>query len=83
MLTFENRYDAARNKYFAENPQAMKKIEAVSAGCFSTIKPVISEPYTLGTPTHADNFAKLSQTLKSGFFRNTRDNKSCNFLTTN
>ena len=28
MLTFENRYDAARNKYFAENPQAMKKIEA-------------------------------------------------------
>lgn len=32
MLSFENRYDAARNKFFAENPRAMKEVEAVSAG---------------------------------------------------
>ncbi|WP_410480380.1 DUF6388 family protein [Pseudomonas sp. DCA-1] len=30
MLTFEDRYDAARNKFFADNPQAMKEIEAVN-----------------------------------------------------
>lgn len=32
MLTFEDRYDAARNKFFAEDPQAMTEIESVSAG---------------------------------------------------
>lgn len=31
MLTLEDRYTAARDKFFAENPQAMREIEAVSA----------------------------------------------------
>ena len=31
MLTFEDRSTAARDKFFAENPQAMREIEAVSA----------------------------------------------------
>ncbi|AGZ38141.1 DUF6388 family protein [Pseudomonas aeruginosa] len=43
MLTFENRYDAARNKYFAENPQAMKKIEAVSAGVIEACGMTVEE----------------------------------------
>ncbi|MEZ1440108.1 DUF6388 family protein [Pseudomonas shirazica] len=43
MLTFENRYDAARNKFFAENPQAMKIIEAVSAGVIEACGMTVEE----------------------------------------
>ncbi|WP_137162130.1 DUF6388 family protein [Pseudomonas asiatica] len=43
MLTFEDRYDAARNKFFAENPQAMKQIEAVSAGVIEACGMTVEE----------------------------------------
>jgi hypothetical protein len=43
MLTFEDRYDAARNKFFAENPQAMKKFEAVSAGVIEACGMTVEE----------------------------------------
>lgn len=42
-MTTENRYSAARDKYFAENPNALRQIESVSASVIEAVGMTVAE----------------------------------------
>jgi hypothetical protein len=42
-MSIENRYSAARDKFFAENPRALTEIESVSAGVIEACGMTIDE----------------------------------------
>lgn len=42
-MSTENRYSAARDKYFAENPNALRQIESVSASVIEAVGMTVAE----------------------------------------
>lgn len=42
-MSIENRYNAARDKYFAENPGALRQIESVSASLIEAVGITVAE----------------------------------------
>lgn len=42
-MSIENRYSAARDKFFAENPSALRQIESVSASVIEAVGMTVAE----------------------------------------